>query len=357
MEQTQQKNDIQIADIEKEIARLREARQGNGQMHACLFNLVVYSQDKSRAEFLKFTVKTIISKFPCRVMFLQREAQSKESFLSVNVANEVVNKIACDVITIEASQDLVDRMPFIVLPHFVADLPIFFLWDHDPTKQDPVLSELARLANRLIFTIDASVEHLKMVSQRILQIKASRPYLQITDINWAVINSWRTVLKELFDNPEDVERFKKANTLKIYYENTKTNKLNNPIQPAFYLVSWLASRFKHSLKQVSANEFIFGNKRAIFVGQKYSDVPAGSILKAELSLENEFNYLFEPILSQSKIVVHFSTAKECSLPLTLPLPNLRGEFQLAKEILFSSISSQYTETIQTISEMEFKGLH
>lgn len=109
---------VQLVDIAKTFSALKNQQEKN-QIHASLFNLVIYAEG-SRIDFFQDIVKMIIERFPCRIFFIKADSQSEKNFLYVNAAQEKVNKgdlnILCDEIEIKASGNYLKRVPFIVLP-------------------------------------------------------------------------------------------------------------------------------------------------------------------------------------------------------------------------------------------------
>ena len=76
-------SEIQIADIETELARLGDLQKDKKQVKAALFNLIVYAQDKSHAEHLNELVLNVIEKFPCRIIFVRTEDSVQDDYLQI----------------------------------------------------------------------------------------------------------------------------------------------------------------------------------------------------------------------------------------------------------------------------------
>ena len=73
----------------------------------------------------------MIEKFPSRVIFLTADRQSKADELSADVS-VIESDVVCDWIEIRATEKTIEKIPFVVLPHLLTDLPIYVVWGEDP---------------------------------------------------------------------------------------------------------------------------------------------------------------------------------------------------------------------------------
>jgi hypothetical protein len=73
--------------------------------------------------------KKVMEKFPCRLLFITVKEGSKELKTQVSVISphKEDSEVACDLLEIEISKDWQERVPFLILPHFVSDLPIYMV--------------------------------------------------------------------------------------------------------------------------------------------------------------------------------------------------------------------------------------
>jgi hypothetical protein len=81
-------NPIQLADINEELIRLWDAEQGQKKVRASLFNFILYVQKAERAGFYQSLIKSVVSKFPCRVMMILNDTQQAEEYLRTSVSSE-----------------------------------------------------------------------------------------------------------------------------------------------------------------------------------------------------------------------------------------------------------------------------
>src|SRR5262249_6423514 len=152
---TSMQNQIQIADLNEELTRLWDEEQGQKKIRASLFSLILYVQKSEKTAFYQSLNKSVVSKFPSRVILIINETNAKENYLRTTVFSETIGeqelKIFCEIIQIEVSGKLIERVPFLILPHILPDLPVYLLWTQDPSLENAVLPHLEPLANRIIF--------------------------------------------------------------------------------------------------------------------------------------------------------------------------------------------------------------
>lgn len=93
-------------DVQKEIGDLLKSQAKSERPKACLFNLIIYSEEPQRTECLREMMKMIIAQFPCRMIYIEASQNSKDNDLQVQTAsgkNFDANSIASDQIFIKAS--------------------------------------------------------------------------------------------------------------------------------------------------------------------------------------------------------------------------------------------------------------
>src|ERR1700722_226872 len=116
-----------IEDKEKQ-ATFCKTRDDKPLIYASLFNLIIYTIDEAKKDYLNEIAQTILKKYPCRMTFIHGCSDTDKDYIHTTVTTAVVsdneNTIACDQITIEVSQKQFHRIPFLILPHIVPDLPL-----------------------------------------------------------------------------------------------------------------------------------------------------------------------------------------------------------------------------------------
>lgn len=356
------KEDIQIPNIEAELGRFWKKQAEQHHVHACLFNVIAYSQEKAHADYLHEVIQAIVDKFPCRILFVQGDPSPSQNYLRAKVTDPILGKgnaegIACEQILIETSTSQLQRVPFIILPNLVPDLPIYFLWGTDPTIENPILTEMSKYATRLIFD-SCNADNLLQFSRRILKFLESKPKLVLMDITWVLTSGWRHILSQVFESPEARQHLNANMGIQIRYNSKKGEWVKHTDIQAFYLAGWLASQLqwkflKHELiKEERHLTFSNGNNEFIIslVPEKRDNLHPSAIVGIDVASRNDHLYSILPMPNLPKAVVHISTLETCALPFTISLPSLKRGCPYTQELIYSPPSSHYQMMLQTISQ-------
>lgn len=357
--------DLQIPNIEKELNSGGNTSKAGKGAKACLFNLIIYGHEERRIKYLEELVDSILDKFPCRIIFIQGDKESDSSYFRVKVSNVLSGQtsgegVACDQIVIEASQDQLVRVPFLINAHMVPDLPVYLLWGQNPFEEREIFPHLQGYAKRVIFDSECADDLGLFCKEMQTNLEALK--MEIMDINWALVSNWRDVLGEIFDAPDKLQHLYNCKSIIIQYNACKTKTALHPEARALYLQGWLASAFKWKYKD--AERFhtdsvisYLGPNHPVIVGlspQHDPQLPLGAILSLEIASSDYHHYFIARKDGLQQVDVHISSKETCELPFTLALPNIHKGLSFMREIFFSSLGDHYRETLKSISEINLE---
>lgn len=342
--------------IKDQINNLLKSQPNDTGIKACLFNLIVYTQDKRRTHYFEKIVNTITSQFPCRIIFIQGNPTSKDNSLNIQITTEKSQderNIVCDKILIEASGQDINRVYFLLFPLFVPDLPIYLLWGQDPTKEYTVLPHLQHFATRLIFDSETT-DDLQQFSRDMLN-RMNSSSIQIVDLNWARIAGWREILAHIFDSPERINLLETATTIKMVYNNQLSEFFLRPDTQVIYFQAWLASQLgwkflraeKSDKTQILHYQSDHLSHKIFLEARNDSNFETEEILEMDITGENYECHLKRP--SGEQIIVQASNQYQCELPFTLNMPTLRSARSFMQEIFYQKASDQYLSMLKVIS--------
>lgn len=325
-------------NIEEQLKHLWEKEEHLGKIKACLFTLILYTSTEERTLFFDKILKAIIQKYPCRVIFIKNLPDRANDFLEITVnslSSQDNASIVCDQIYLSCSLKQMERIPYLVIPHLVADLPIFLFWGDDPTVENSLLELLKRYVNRIIFDSDP-IEDLHEFSHRMLHLWEKCP-VEMHDLNWVRLSGWRTALRQTFDDQNSVLQLQNAETIVITYAQ-KEEFVMHPLNQALFLKAWLISRLgKETSKAVSLNLKTNGKP------EKYD-----AILSIEIKGSQELYYLIKKIEDPSSIKIYISSAETCELPFTIAVhPFLESQYFL-DEIFYHPVGTHYKEMLKEL---------
>lgn len=316
-------------------------------MKGCLFNLIIFTEEKRRTDYFSQIVHATIEKFPSRIIFIQYERNAADELLDIS------NESSCEQIVIKTSRKSLHKVPFLILPNLVPDLPVYLLWGEDPTAENEIRPYLESLAKRLIFDSECS-ENLQQFSKKMAD-KIQSLNVDIMDLDWALIGGWRNVLKNTFSSQEKIEQLNRSHKIEICYNNIPTDLIQHTQTQAIYLQGWLAAQLQWDFQKLENNTITYINDIEISLTPKVNKgFPPGSILSISITSRDDEKSEIVCLDNSSKVMVRSSTREICELPFTLPLPNLQRGLTFIKEIFFYQISDHYLHMLKKISEINWK---
>jgi glucose-6-phosphate dehydrogenase assembly protein OpcA len=325
---------------------------------ACLFNLVIYGSETRRIKYLQDLVNSILDKFPCRLIFIQGDRESTSSYFRVKASNVPSGQIQCDQLVIETSQDQLFRVPFLITPNIVPDLPVYLLWGQNPFEERDIFPHLQKYAKRVIFDSECA-DNLKLFCKE-MQTNLDTLKMDVMDINWALVSNWRDVLVEVFDTPEKIQHLYDCKSLIIKYNECKTETALHPEARALYLQGWLASALGWTYQ---TTEHFYDDTVISYMGtvhpaivglspQHVPSLPLGAILSMELTTADQQTYYICRKENVQQVEVHISSRDTCELPFTLSLPNIHRGLSFMREIFFNALGNHYRDTLKNIAKID-----
>lgn len=349
-----------LPNIEQELNRLWKAHFNANKIKACLFNLVVYTNEPRRTSYFKDLIRLMIEKFPCRIIFIQGDSQAKEPHLHVHIYTEGLSQhegMLCDQITIDVTEPYLQRVPFLIFPHLIPDLPVYLLWGQDPIQENVILPHLMKFATRLIFDSECT-KNLHLFSQAMLK-RLDTSHIPLMDLNWARIGGWRDILAQTFDTEERIKQLNLCHTIKIIYNNRSDPFFLHADTQALYLQAWLAARlgWQYQRTERKSSKIILYYRvedhilQVILQPQTREDLPSEEIIAIEVSGDSDYLCNLNR-RTNTLVVVNCSTQYECQIPFNLILRNIRSGRSLMQEVFFQKPSNQYRQMLDIISHIE-----
>ncbi len=340
---------VDPSKIEPELLKLWEgvSKEKN---RACLFNLIVFNTLSIRTDYIRDIIRKVSEKYPCRVLFISSDPTSATPYLKTAVSVVGSGTSACDYIDIGVSGSAIEKVPFLLFPHIIPDLPVSLLWTEDPNLPHPLFTPLAKLANRLIFDSE-SADSLLLFSEKVLQMRKESPF-DTADLNWARTEGWRDLIGSLFRSGDQLHKIKQ---IQITYNSQKTESFCHLKVQSMYLLAWLASRLKWNFKSASPDlNFIFEKQKGEIRPAKWEKLGPGTIISVEITTSDGYHYQCSRNPKQyNQVSIQISSPDRCELPYQFILgrTGIVGP-SLIKEIITKGTSGHYLDMLKTLSQMD-----
>jgi len=364
---TMTQESIQLINIDQELRRLWDEEQGKDKVRACLFTLIIYSQKSERDPFCQEMIRSVISKFPCRVILITSDEKTTSDSLSTRVTTETIKsgqlQVFCEIIHVQASGlNTLNRIPFIVLPHILPDLPVYLLWTQDPSAENAILPHFEPFARRIIFDSE-STANLQKFSQSILGLM-KRFQGEVGDLNWSALKGWKTLFRTFFETQELLEVLRQSTRIVISYNRKSTQFYRHTEIRAAYLQAWLAAQLGWNFQSIEKEERLFRlnysqqslQTEIILVEDEAQELSPGSITSVEIeSLKNKAHIVFRRHPEVRQVFVQYSDQERCELPYALFLCGAHHGQEIVDEIFNDQTGTHYKNMLQVLAQIPWEN--
>lgn len=350
---------VEPAKIEPELIRIWEGLAKANKMRACLFNLIVFNRLSARTDYFRTIIQKMLEKYPCRVLFITNDPDSSKTYLKTAISVVPLGEdgsIACDYIDIGVAGPDLERIPFVLLPHIVPDLPISLFWTEDPSQPHPLFTPLSQLASRIIFDSE-SADNLHAFAKTLLKLK-QETHIDIADFNWARTEGWRDLLASTFNSDERLMQIKNIAFCTITYNSRETPFFCHLKIQSMYLLAWLSSRLKWTVHKTTKElQFHFTTQQqpvdAKIEEKHWEKLGPGTIISVELTTHDQHIFECARIPSQyHRVNIQLSSPEKCDLPYQFVLGQTATGQSLVKEIITKGTSSHYLEMLQELNQLD-----
>jgi len=350
------------AKIESELQKIWESFSKEDTNKANLFTLIVYSERNNRLNLVRDTIQNLIEKFPCRIIFITYEPESKENYLKTAVSilspPGEQKEVACDSIDIGVGKDDIEKVRYVVLPLLIPDLPVHLLWCEDPCKETKLLFHLKELASKIIFDSETSNNIFDFSKFIMNNFKCRESCL--VDLNWLKTEDFRDILSSEFYESEKLKMLTSATSITLNVNQKENPLVRNFLIQAYYVIFWIASRLDWSYKEKKIEE----NTHHILFNKSSSSIRitinidekkvfnSGDILKIQVFADEGNEIIFERSESQPEALkVDSSNTQQCYLPHHFKFEKFELGHFLANEMITQPISNHFTKTLSKLSDV------
>ena len=342
----------------------KQQAAGKNLIRACLFNLVIVSHTPSRVAHCQELIRVITEKYPCKIIFVQQDSAAQSEYVrvtpKVQSTGTAANPVLCDVIQIETSSTEAHKIPLLILPQIVPDLPVYVVLGYDPTEQSNLLQDLATHVSRIVYDCDVIASY-SSFAERLLSMAQSTKNDYI-DLNWARTKAWRETLARAFNRPEVLQQLALSKMIQISYVEPLDHKIPNCEAQAVYIQAWLAQKMKWQLLTVEKEDPYIRiaykydhTPLTISLVPKDTDIlPPGSLFSFEAMTQGDYHFLLSHENDSKLVKVHSSNPDRCEMPYTIFLANFQNGPALVNEVLYQEHGSHYNDMLQYLAKAAWK---
>lgn len=349
-----------IKDIEAQLQAIWEKHRESGASRASLFTLVILAKHDRRESYLLKIVKNLIKRFPCRILVVTERVDKKQNVLTASVADiQTDNSIYCEQINFEVSENFRERIPYVIGPHILSDLPVYLLWGENPLEKDPLSLKLENIAARTIFDSETAT-HMVGFAKRVLEMRADAK-CDIADLNWARFEDWRELFASTFNSEATLECLKASSQMTIEYNQRKSHSICHTKIQATYLQAWLATNLGWTFASQKSTEdtlqFFYthpnGQIEITLKPGLHENLAPGRILSIEIITCDQATYHMKRRFDRPHMVeITHSRTDKCFMPTYHLLDQEHSGQSLIREIYHQETNSHFLKALELISQYQ-----
>lgn len=344
---------MKVSEIGNELTKIWDSLEQSNKMRASLFNLIVFTPKNSRTDYVKTITRKVLERFPSRVIFamIDKNLSSESLEASVSIIPSENPDIVCDFIEIDASKQSQAKIPFILLPHLLPDLPVYLLWTEDPVKDNPISHKLEEWTTRIIFDSEVT-DNLPAFAKSVLQHQKVN-HCDIADLNWARTESWRELLSSTFYSEARIKALQEAKIITLTYNSFETESFCHTKIQALYLQSWLATQLGWKLTKAASGAFEYGSLRLTLKAERRSDLPPGTVISIEILSQSQIHYsLVRDKDHPHQINTIICDEEKCDIPSKFVFTKSQSGLSLVNEICHTGTSPHFKKVLEFLSPMD-----
>lgn len=318
-----------LVNISQQLEQIWERLEKAGTMRASLFNLIVVAPDNHRRAYVQTITQNVTKRFPCRVIFITLSSQASDMQVTARAISDLGN-VACDIIEITAPTTRLQKIPFLILPHFLPDLPIYLLWADTPSAHPALFDALQKWSTRLIYDSELADDLLSFC-------RALPQNKEVADLNWARTENWRELIAATFYSPARLASLQGAKKVEIHYNDFQTPFLCHTKIQALYIEAWLATCLKWS-------------PAVTFHPQNNKELAPGTVISMEIFCQDQFHYAFSrdpQHLHQVRTLI--CDEEKCDIPSRYIFSKAQSGLSLVNLIYHRDPSTHFSKVIQRIA--------
>jgi hypothetical protein len=340
---------MQVSEIPAALVKLWDALEGTSKMRASLFNLLIVAPKNQRADYVRAISLKVLERFPSRVIFtlIDKTLSTDSLNAAVSLIPGSSYDVVCDFIELEASKQAQDKIPFVILPHLLPDLPLYILWTEDPVQDNPISHQLEKWATRIIFDSEVT-DNLPAFAKTLLEHAKD---CEIADLNWGRLESWRDLLASTFYSQDRLETLKKAQKICITYNAFETPFFCRTKIQALYLQSWLATQLGWKLSKAENDLFQYGSLTIELKAAKNQDLPPGTVISLDIFTSTDIHFAFSRDPQHPyQIKTIICDIEKCEIPTLFIFSKAKSGLSLVNEITHNGTSPHFLKVLEFLSK-------
>ncbi len=270
----------QLREVWRELGE-QHTNDGHAVTRVCTLTLVSYGGTSEHAKRIRSAVPSIFEQHPARAITIEADGAADELSAWVSAvclpSTSDKEQMCCEQITLNVGEHMRQRLPSLVFPFVVSDLPMFVWYPGPLNLESNVHNQLFAHSDRWIVDSNDFADPLGDLAKLNGLIK-SDPSVAVSDMTWVRLTTWRTTFAQIFD----------AQDMQTTLDTIDSVTIATGSHPAAELLSlgWLASRLNWQLSAAHFDEANTlrctfqrnGQPIQVAISDTHPEIPASSMM-------------------------------------------------------------------------------
>jgi len=216
--------------------------------HACLSNLIIYTEDRSEEEGISKTIDDFVQKHPCRATLIVAQPLEKSGKIDASVTTHqsslgAHHTVACEQITLRVPASGLEELPSAIQALLVPDLPVYLWWRGIFLHQKTLLEKMLPFVDRFIYDGVTWVDLHHTVPAVSDYFSRFAGKVAFTNFNWSRLRPWREYTADFFDAGAFAKEVWELNRVRVEYMALPGLEEGYQFRTLLY-VAWLAAQLE-----------------------------------------------------------------------------------------------------------------
>lgn len=326
---------------------------------AALCNLVLVTEKNDRSSYMSGILHGAFRLFPAKILLFflcddLNEMRIERTTVPMDPNNPT---LLCEKIEYHVPKKQKERIYFSLCKDLQSDRECYLVWG-DTTLSLEEMNQIARLADKVIFDSELAPNLVQFATEALSFHEHLN--LDIADLNWSRILSWRTLLFNYFNDPATSTHLAHLKHIEIFYNQMQSPIFCHTQAQSLYFAFWIAQSlhlpFVEMKKEGDALILYFdhtGEKIAFEVKPLQNTlVNAGKILGIKLHLDHEMTIsMVRNEKNPKELLIDASDLTRCSLQEHIDFSKEGTSYAIISDLAHIRGNQLFLSILQTIKTL------
>lgn len=324
---------------------------------AALCNLVLITEKNARSSYMNAVLNGAFRIFPAKMLIFTIVPDSELAAMKITRTqvpmSELANSVLCEKVEYFIPSSQRQLIYFCLCRDLQSDRECYLVFGDAPEKLLEVKS-IAKMANKVLFDSELS-PNLQRFAKDALSLR-SELKLDVSDLNWSRILSWRMLFYNYFNDKTALEQFSSILKVEIAYNKLPSHIFCHARAQSIYFSFWLANclGWEFSAMEENSLTFVKEGKTLLFtlVPEENNAVNTGKILRVVLFFEQDrMIRMSRNVENVKELLVDAADLTKCSLQEKIDFSREGTSYALIPDLAHIHASKSFFAILEQLAKL------